>query len=260
MPAPDWINSLADDTLKSDPALAKYQSVEELAKGHLEAQKLIGRKGVILPGEGAKEEDWAPVFDALGRPKTADEYKLPEFKGLPEGVKLNEAEVAEFRKYAHSIGIPQKQFEKLLDYRVQSMLKEHQEGERVTTESVKAAETKLRSEWGAKYDEKLKTVNKMLTQFGKDVAGDIAAKYGADPVIIALLGRVAENLSESTLESLGTPKTGTLTPDEAQTEIAKIRGDEKHPFNDNRHPDHDLWVNEKMPALYAMLKPGLKKF
>ena len=40
---------------------------------------MVGKKGIIPPGENATDEDWQKVFDGLGRPPLEDvQLEIPE--------------------------------------------------------------------------------------------------------------------------------------------------------------------------------------
>src|ERR1043166_4213884 len=51
-----WRDSLPDD-IKGNATLANVQSVQDLAKGYIHAQGLIGKKGIIPPGDKASDEE-----------------------------------------------------------------------------------------------------------------------------------------------------------------------------------------------------------
>lgn len=74
---PEWMGGLPDD-LKGDATLARFKSVEELGRGHIEAHKLAKSK-VVLPKDG--DADSFARFAAAVRPETADAYSFT----IPEG-------------------------------------------------------------------------------------------------------------------------------------------------------------------------------
>lgn len=224
--------------------------------------KYHGKNVAIIPGEGAKEEDWSPVYDAIGRPKTPDDYKMPELKlkdELKDKVSLDEADLKEFRAYAHSRGITQRQFEDILKYRMDKQIKEYEGSLQQAEASRVEGETKLRAEWGAKYDENMAMIQKTLKAFGKDLdLPDDPKQY--DQRLVRLFSKMAASFSEATLGDLGAGGGGggNMTPDEAKAKIAEIRGNDKHPFNLDNHPDHAQAVVD-MSKLYEQAHPGKRK-
>lgn len=256
--APEWIQGLADETLKTDPSIQSFQSVEDLAKGFISTKALVGKKGVILPAEGAKEEEWNPVYEALGRPKTPDDYKMPADLKLEKDMALDEEDLKAFRVYAHSIGMPQKQFEKVISYRINKQMADHKAGKTAAEQRAQATETALRKTWGAAYDERTAGVQGLLKTFGGERGAAFVEKYGKDPDVIAVLGEILPHLSEASIGQIGFKAGGSMTPDEAKAEIARIRGDEKHPHNIENHPEHKKAI-EDMSKLYALAHPDKRR-
>ena len=75
--APEWLSGLPDE-LKADATLTRFKSIEELARGHVEAHK-VAKSKVVLPKEG--DADSFARFAALIRPETSDAYEF----AVPEG-------------------------------------------------------------------------------------------------------------------------------------------------------------------------------
>ena len=57
-----------------------FKTPADLAKSWVNAQKLIGKEKIPLPGEKATKEDWDVVFSRLGRPEKPEGYTLPEIE------------------------------------------------------------------------------------------------------------------------------------------------------------------------------------
>ena len=199
---------------------------------------------------GAPDTEWDTVYNSLGRPEKPEGYKYTP----PNGAKLNEEFLKEFRTQAHQIGMTQKQFEKLVNIRVEFETKEQKTAQENAVKYKQDGETALRKEWGAKYDEKMSMIQKAIKSFGGDLPQD-PKEY--DPRLTKLIGSMAEHLSEATLGSLGIV-TVALTPEEAKEKVASIRADMKHPYNIANHPDHMKALKE-MDDFYAMMLPGVKK-
>ena len=94
--SPEWMGALSED-LRGDATLARYASLDDFAKGHLETKRLASSK-VMLPGEGADAAAMANFYDAIGRPKEAAAYDIP----VPEGYGTEFADEA--RAKFHELG------------------------------------------------------------------------------------------------------------------------------------------------------------
>lgn len=256
---PEWAKSLPAD-LQAHPSASKFKDPGEIFKSYIEAEKLVGApdRRLLLPPEGAKPEDFLPIFDRLGRPKTADEYgaaALLQGIKLPEGFTLPVEGFNEFAKIAHSIGMPKSMFEKVVNYYAEQQGKSF-EGLRGAQEKlVNDAETSLRKEWGLSYEQNRGIALKALkVMYGKD-ADTMAQQYGHDPNFVKGLHAIGTKLSEDVLGE-GGARSYTMTPEQAQQEIKKIQGDMTHPVWNAEHPEHKAakaaWDN-----LYAQAYPGI---
>lgn len=99
----DWREEL-DASVKEHPSLKNFKSPGDLAKSWVEAQKLIGRDKIPVPGEKATKEDWDTVFERLGRPKDKNGYTIPDVK-LPDGLPAPKPEfIEELKAKAHELG------------------------------------------------------------------------------------------------------------------------------------------------------------
>lgn len=258
------LGTILSDELKNDPVFKTLldKPVDELGKSYREASIKVSRKGVILPPDGAKPEEWDPVYTALGRPEKPEGYELPKDVDQKTAEQLK-GEIEDFKKFAFENGMSKTQFQKAFGYRLQKTLKEAQDREARHANERTASETALRSRLGAKYDETIDGVQKLIDQYGGDDIQKLAEKYGdgkgiSDPHLISLLGRMLGDLSEATLEKIQHRPGGNLSPDEAKAKIAEIRADDKHPYNnptDKKHAE----AKKEMDALYLSAHPGVKK-
>lgn len=110
----------AADTFKVPDTYAKEEwaknikGVEDLFNQFANSQKLLGKKGVIVPGEKATPQEIAEFHKALGVPEKEEEYKFQ----MPEGVAADENEDKTLRTLMKKHGISKKAAEGLVaDYR-----------------------------------------------------------------------------------------------------------------------------------------------
>jgi hypothetical protein len=73
----EWIGALPED-LRGDATLTRYKSVEDLARGHIEAHK-VAKSKVVLPN--AEDPESFARFAAAVRPEDATKYAID----LPDG-------------------------------------------------------------------------------------------------------------------------------------------------------------------------------
>jgi hypothetical protein len=241
----DWREGL-DATVKNHPSIQNFKNAGDLAKSWVNAQSLIGRDKIPVPGEKATKEDWDMVFERLGRPKTSDGYKLNEMK-LPEGLPLPKEDfIKEFKNKALELGMLPAQVSQLYDWFMNNEVTQYNQfiGERDTNRT--NAENALRKAWGKAFEQNYQIAEQAVIKYGSEefVNKLKASGMNNDPDMIQFISSMAKNFQEDTIAG----KSGSLTmsPDEANAEIAKIKGeamkDKNHPMNNKHHPEHDLFL------------------
>lgn len=171
---PGWDTSLPDDLKPHAGSLSKYPSPLELMRGHANAAKLIGQKSTLTPpAPDAKPEEIAKFNDAIraatGVPQKVEDYKIAMPEKLPEGVKLDDAQVKEFTALAHSLNIPPAAAQKLMEFDMKRMSALQQTGQAKLDEFVKAQGAELQKEWGEKMPENLSKAKRAAELLGLDI-------------------------------------------------------------------------------------------
>jgi len=253
----DWREGL-DPTIKSHPSIANFKSPGDLAKSWVEAQKLIGRDKIPVPGPKATKEDWDTVFERLGRPKDATGYAIPDIK-VPEGYPAPTKEfLAEFTGKALELGMLPAQVNGLYQWFMDSQINEfNQFGEERSKERGEA-ENSLRKLWGKAFEQNFQIAEQAVNKYGTEQFIEKLKKTGMnnDPDMIKFIADMAKNFSEDKIA--GKPAGLTLSPEEAHSEINKIMGeamkDKNHPMNNKQHPEHEHFV-KKWADLHEMAFP-----
>ena len=254
-PSDDWRATLPVE-IKSHPVLQKYKNTTEAVTALVAAQSLIGADKIIIPSKDAKEAEWNErVFDRLGRPKDANGYAFPTDIQIPKELPVDPKVMTGFRETAHKVGLLPHQVAGLYKWFMEGQIADFNNYNKGRNENMQTSETNLRRDWGAAYDQNVAVAKKVLNKFvSPDALVKIADKgWGNDPDMIRMFAEVGKVLSEDQLAGKG--KGLTLTPNEAQAEIDKIKNDMKHPYWDAAHPEHKAAV-EKMEALTKMTVPA----
>ncbi len=252
----DWRGSLPED-LRQHPALGQLPDVAALAREHVNAQGLIGRKGIIPPGEKDGPEAWERFHTALGRPARPDDYAF----AAPEGMEGYDPDFAGwFRQAAHKAGLPARQASALHDAYIDLVRSRGAESAAARAARMDEAEAELRRDWGRGYERNLGLARRAAGAFADpEIARDLAERYG-DAALVRLFARVGEAMSEDRLAGVGGGGGGFgLDAGSARAEIARVQGDAfrnpAHPLMDATHPEHDGLV-ERLRQLYRVAHSG----
>lgn len=239
----DWRATLPDE-IRNAPSMGKYATPADLAKGYLEAEKLIGKKGVILPGENATPEEMKQFHTALGVPETIEGYELKAPEGLPEGV-WNDDAAKGFAAKAHELGLTPKQVQGIATWQVQNVAgaleKAGLEADGRTYEAV------LREEWGGSYDANFEMARRAAKEFGDEAAlAKLGDKIG-DAGLMRMFQRIGSKVAEDVPAGMG-GAARVSSQESARSQADAIVADTKGAYWNNQHPDHKATV-QRVTAL-----------
>ncbi len=228
------------DAFKGEKSLESVKSYDDLFKGYVESQKMVGR-GIFLPDEKAtpeqKVEALNKVHSKLGRPDDVKGYnsKLPD---LPDGTAWGDDFVKSATELAFKLGLNNEQFAGLM-----SSYKDMIVGaQKDTRGSALKTEAALSKEWGKDvYKQRVAEGNAIARMYGGDKFLDWldTTGNGNDPTMIEFLAKIGQEaredglIDESVLE-------GVKRNQDYMEEALVIMRDPKHPYRDARHPEHKM--------------------
>jgi len=219
---PAWLAQLPAD-LKDNPSFTSYKTIGDLAKDHLalgdKAKEIDGLKEKLenyIPklAEDSTDEEKNLYYSALGRPEKPDKYEF-------EGDNLDPKTVDWARDTFFKAGLNNDQakaiagswngfMKQMIDAEAESRGKERE-----------AAETKLKSELGEKYNESIEMVKRVWKKLTDDDFDKFVdeTKIGNDPRLIRFMIKVSKTVGEdkspSPSPSLQTEKSPGLVYDKS---------------------------------------------
>ncbi len=251
----DWRNGFSDE-LKGNKGLEKFKDPAALAQSYLHLEKKIGEKGILPLKEDATQEEKDAYYNALGRPEKPEGYEIAYPDGMPEGMR-DDALLADFRAKAHELGLSKAQAETLAKWQIEHSMTQGQTLQGQWKAENEAAETALKTEWGAKYDENLKGAKNALTVFSKDDPKFIEylekTGLGSNPSMVRIFHRINEGMAEDSKLKQGDH---TNVGDSFEAQRDTIMNSEA--FSNPTHKDYES-TQKKLAALYAKQYPEDKK-
>lgn len=257
-PASDPFAALADD-LKAHPSLQAYRKADGfdlggLVKEHVNLQALIGKKGVVPPGEKDGPEAWERYYNQLGRPARAELYQFAK----PQGFAGYSDEFANaYRAAAHKHGLTTQQAAGMHDWFVKSALEAEQGQAQRARMDGDALDQALRQKWGGQYDAMVSSGRRAARAFAPPETLDQLEQAIGGPALMELFANIGERMREDGLIG-GGAASFSLTPEQAKAEIAKMdaaMNDPKSPAMDKLHPEHGTWMRRR-EQLFAAAYPG----
>tara|TARA_Y100000310_G_scaffold49931_1_gene46098 strand:- start:114 stop:965 length:852 start_codon:yes stop_codon:yes gene_type:complete len=236
----DWKAGLSDD-LRADKSLENIKDISSLAKSYIHAQRLVGADKIPVPNKFATEKDWDAVYEKLGRPKTAEEYKY----NLSEDQKVDTEALKNFSSQAHKLGLLPTQAQGVVSYYNEMIGKQLADAESVSTSQREKAMTELKTEWGQAYDQKLQKANTVVSSvFPKGIMSmnlEDGTKFGDHPEVIKAFAALGEKMGEDDIIKSDGPVY--MTPKEIEKQIGELQ-QPGSAYWDKNHPNHDTAVQE----------------
>jgi len=193
--APAWLEGVSDD--KVVKLASRYTSPATMAEALYEANREISQR-VKMPGEDASEEDLGRFRKAMGVPDSVDDYSVARPEHIDEEAFATDEYQAPIQAIVsdlHAAGASQKVVEALFDRYFALERDGLAEQSRRDDEHKATAETELRKEWGAGYDENLAHANDFMGRDGKLLNlelkdGSLLASYAPFVKLMAEAGRM----------------------------------------------------------------------
>jgi hypothetical protein len=252
----DFRSALPED-LRAEKSFEPYSKVQsekellgQLARGYHSAQGLIGKKGLIVPGEGAKPEEIHAFNKALGVPDKADDYKFT----TPDGYQFDPERIAGWRKTLHEAGVPQDKANRL----VGAYIAEEQAQVKAEQTKIATWENETKAMFGANLDKELNHARYAMRELDKDgKLGELLEQtgLGSNPHVVSMLSKMGAALGERGPRGQGAVSSAaTLSSDQAQVEIAQFERTSREALFDANHPDHAYAVKRRL-ELYTAAYP-----
>lgn len=224
----EQIASIPED-LRNEKSLEPIKDFGGLVKSFSDGQRFIG-SSIRVPKDDAKPEEWVAIHTKLGRPETPDKYNL--VLPRPEKIDWQDDKLKIFREAGHKLGFNHNQMHGVLDMYADMV----EAGDKLISAGKTAALQELAKEWGpeqsAGYQRNMALVQRAVNLYGGEPAKEFfnaVTEMGNHPILVRMIAKMAADLDEADYLG-GEGNTGSVTPDEAKTQIAEI----------NRNPE-DLY-------------------
>ena len=246
-----WYDGFSEE-VRGNQNINKFGSAEELAKSHINAQRMIGADKIPMP---QTDEDWANVYGRLGRPDEANNYEIK----MPEGMDINQDMQDSFKAFAHKEGYSQKQVQNLVDWQLSNDSNSQEQSAQASEQAHQQASDSLKAEWGEAYDQNvnlaIRGASEFLSESDKEFMNTAlidGVPAGEHPALLKLFNNVAKGMMEPS-EIEGIANEGLQSPKEIEEERTALMANPA--YFDRNHPEHKI-INSKVQALFEKQFPN----
>lgn len=216
-----WKEHYLPEEMRADKVFDTFSDVAGGLKMLGSLQGMIGKKGVIIPGEASPQTDWDNFHRELGRPDTKDLYDIKTPEDLVEH--YDENLVAKARDMFFDLGLNQKTVDTLRAFeeeRTRAGLKAFAESRAKATLDM---ENFYKEEYKADWEVMKQRADRIISENtdSPEEQKALCEVIGNDPVVAKFLGTISAKFQEHRI--ISDPETpGGMSPGEALTEAKKI--------------------------------------
>jgi len=257
----EWNSGISED-FRNDPGLDGVSNINDLAKGYLSSQRMLGGRikipteestpeartefnnklleipGVVRIPEEGDEAGRSEFFAKLGRPETHEQYTYKTGE-LPEGLEGNKEMTEWFLKSAHQEGLPDTAVKNILGQWDQMLSDQHTQKMAAMGE----AEASMKKEWGNDYGRRMGAARALLGEHGSDELVELieSSGLGNNPYMTKFLSNVALLTLEDSAIDTGMA-TASETPAEVNEQLAMAMSNPA--YSNSKDPMHKIQVDK----------------
>ena len=248
-PTESWIDGLADEGLRGNPNIKKFGSVDALAKGYVEAVKMLGKKGFEpLPKDATPE--MAEARRAIRRGeniKTTDDYSWKMSEEDKNFLYPGQSEKG-LADALFKSGADDQQFGEVMDAWVESV----REQAVARASALQKCDEQLRDEWNEDYDVNMKANELFVSRRFPEVHEELVRMGGYHvPAIAKMFKQLSELAADGEIR---VQKAAAMTFDE---ELKKI--EESDAYRNPWSNGHNEAVNRRTDIIMKMAQKGVRQ-
>ena len=233
-----------NSSIEGGESLFKYNNINDLIKGFVNANKLIGKKQeqISRPGADATDEQRKAWREHLGVPEKADDYQVPdEYKETVDAESFKE-----FAQFAHEHNIPADTMQELLRFQERYAAKLNEVNAKRIEEQAKEARKYFQAEWGGLYERNFNLLKDGLVRAGIDIESPDMAGALNNPFILSALFDKISSMQDGTMPVPGFMKASASDAKEQIMGLINKYGSVNQMPHDARELYHRLLANKNI--------------
>ena len=239
-----------------DEGLAKrFTNLEALTGAYRNMERMMSTEKMPIPREDSPEDVWNYAYERLGRPTDPDGYEVEKPEDLASDEMWDEAQVGQFKEFAHKLGLSQRQASELVKYQLDMTTQGLEQVNATQEATLGAAQQELVKEWGNDYDANLELAQKAANVLDPEIVEDPV--LANNPKLLGALAKVGQMMGEGRLKA-GRDIMRPVVDVDAEIRAITIDEDPGNPwtaaYKNGSHPDHLKAVNY-VQSLYKRKYP-----
>jgi hypothetical protein len=260
------VSALPPD-VRENPTIKQLKGFPDAMQMLLNSESMLGKRRVEAPDPNWTDEQYEDFYNAMGRPGDASGYEVTQPEGVAELSERTQAALKEQLDAVlpgfHEAGLTQRQVNILVKHGVQTQIAQDQKIQEAVQSRSESTRQLLSKDYGSAYEAKMRAGHiaaiELLGEEFEPMRHEMLAdgSYVLDhPTVVRLFVALGDMMEEGGVTPGAPGGRATMTPEEAKSEINRLKGDEG--FNkiwlDKDHPQHKEAV-DRMMNLRRMVSP-----
>ena len=257
-----WYKDLPPDYHALDH-VSKHENLESFVREAVNAQRLIGRKGIIPPNEDSTIGDWGEFYKQMGRPEGMERYDPSQWDDVSKDeIPRDENFEIALAKELYDSGLSEVQAKRLWNFYVEGSAEQFNQQMSTHNELSQNLDQRLTETYGEDRDVKLSYARKAWSELGGKIGVSAeewlgfleqpmanGQRLGDQWPLIQAFVALGESTQEAQMQGTkfdGTTNTRAVTPETAKAELARIMADPEftQAWGDEKHPRHAQAIDE----------------
>lgn len=257
-----WYKDLPPDYHAIDH-VKNHEDLESFVRESVNAQQMIGRKGIIPPNEDSSIDDWGKFYEQLGRPSDIESYDPSQWEDvgkdeLPRDQNFEQS----LAKELYDSGLSEKQAKRLWNFYIEGTANQFNQQMSAHNELSQNLDERLTEAYGDNRDVKLSYARKAWAELGGKigVGSDEWLGFLEQPMangqrlgdqwpLIQAFVALGESTQESQMQGNkfdSNANARAVTPETAREELARIMADPEftQAWGDEKNDKHDQAIDE----------------
>ena len=225
--ASDWTSGLNEE-LKGYVGTKGFKDPATVLDSYRNLEKLMGapKDRLLKLPETEDSPDWAQVYERLGTPKTAAEYKLAAAPNDPQSAEFTEWAKQTFHDAKLTGSQAEKVINKFNEFTKAAQDKINAANKTQAEQAAATAKAELQAKWGNAYEQNINIVKSAAKNFGVDDATLVNLEKTMGTVkTFEFLHGIGKGLGEASFTQGQGKGGGNQDPSTAKAQIAQLKSD-----------------------------------
>lgn len=241
-----WRDKYLPENIRSEKSLETIKNIGGLGDAFVNTKRMVGKDKIAIPGKNATEGEWNAYYDAAGRPKTPEDFKLEIPKDYEEY--YDPEMIKEAKQVLHKAGLNQKQLDVAYGLYHKWLVQGKTYNDEMKVQKDDESEMLIDEIFGTTKEQSLHLVNRMIAENYPDESRrakmlEAINKSSVKPYIMEFLSIVGRKFIDHKVPT-DVPLPGQVNAEELKSQLNEYMKTDA--YQNAGNPDHKFAVQKAL--------------